>query len=107
MLLLLIYQVFLQFDLDRMINSMNEYYHTVYVSNQYDFIVILGFGKTPDCNRCDRVDFMKSVLDNIIGDSVKPVIVSPSMSGGWSLPFIEKHQGIVSKCNYLYSKQFL
>ena len=73
----------------------------VYVSYQYDFIFILGFGKTPDCNRCDRVDFMKSVLNDIMGDSVKPVIVSPSMSGGWSLPFIEKHQGIVSKCNDL------
>lgn len=40
---------------------------------------------------------MKSVLDNIIGDSVKPVIVSPSMSGGWSLPFIKEYQGIFNE----------
>jgi len=58
-------------------------------------IDIPGFGKTPDCNRCDRVDFMRSVLDNIIGNSIKPVIVSPSMSGGWSLPFIEKNQDLI------------
>ncbi len=38
---------------------------------------------------------MKKVLDDIIGESVKPVIVSPSMSGGWSLPFIKGHQGII------------
>ena len=75
--------------------------YNVSVSNQYNFIFILGFGKTPDCNRCDRVDFMRSVLDNIIGNSIKPVIVSPSMSGGWSLPFIEKNQGIISKYNDL------
>ena len=38
---------------------------------------------------------MKKVLDDIIGESVNPVIVSPSMSGGWSLPFIKGHQGII------------
>ena len=54
----------------------------------------VGYGKSPSCNGCNRVEFMKSVLDNVIGDSVKPVIVSPSMSGGWSLPFIKEYQGI-------------
>ena len=54
----------------------------------------LGYGNSPSCNGCNRVEFMKSVLDNVIGDSVKPVIVSPSMSGGWSLPFIKEYQGI-------------
>lgn len=58
-------------------------------------IDIPGYGKSPSCNGCNHVEFMKSVLDNIIGDSAKPVIVSPSMSGGWSLPFIKEYQGSI------------
>ena len=53
----------------------------------------IGYGKTPDCNGCNKVDFITKVFDNILGASVRPVIVSPSMSGGWSLPFIKEHQG--------------
>ena len=56
-------------------------------------MLFLGYGNTPDCQGCNKQEFMKKVLDDVIGESVKPVIVSPSMSGGWSLPFIKKYQG--------------
>ena len=55
--------------------------------------VLIGYGNTPSCNGCNKVDFMVNVFDNILGASVRPVIVSPSMSGSWSLPFIKEHQG--------------
>ena len=62
---------------------------------------LVGYGKSPSCNGCNHVEFMKSVLDNIIGDSAKPVIVSPSMSGGWSLPFIKEYQGIFYEYRFI------
>ena len=59
----------------------------------------IGYGNTPDCNGCNKALFLKLVFDNIVGfdrilgETTKAVIVSPSMSGSWSLPFIQKHQG--------------
>ena len=70
---------------------------SIVLTQQKNIFCPVGYGKSPSCNGCNRVEFMKSVLDNIIGDSVKPVIVSPSMSGGWSLPFIKEYQGIFNE----------
>ena len=53
----------------------------------------IGYGNTPDCNGCNKADFIANIFDNILGASVRPVIVSPSMSGSWSLHFIKEHQG--------------
>ena len=64
---------------------------------------LTGYGNTPDCNGCNKARFLKLVFDNIVGfdrilgEITKAVIVSPSMSGSWSLPFIQKHQGIMEE----------
>lgn len=40
-----------------------------------------GHGKTPVCNGCNKVDFMENVFDNILGASVRHVIVSHQCLG--------------------------
>ena len=71
----------------------------------------IGYGNTPDCNGCNKALFLKLVFDNIVGfdrilgETTKAVIVSPSMSGSWSLPFIKKHQGILEELHKLQNIQ--
>ena len=53
--------------------------------------VISGFGETPSYSG-DRGEFLDDVIKRLCGD-VKPVLVSPSMAGSFSLPLIERDQG--------------
>eukprot|EP00210_Caulerpa_lentillifera_P004691 g4476.t1 len=48
-----------------------------------------GFGKSKDAKVSDRASFLKEVVDYLDGE-VK-VIVSPSMSGSFSIPYINIH----------------
>jgi abhydrolase domain-containing protein 14 len=45
-----------------------------------------GFGKSPKVDVEDRGQFMADLIKS--GDLGKPVIVSPSMSGSFALPFL-------------------
>ena len=75
--------------------------HTNLQPRKISLLQFTGYGNTPDCNGCNKALFLKLVFDNIVGfdrilgETTKAVIVSPSMSGSWSLPFIQKHQGII------------
>lgn len=70
-----------------------------------------GYGKTEGCNtdQCrDKKEYLREVLSKVTG--VKPIIVSPSFSGTYSMPFMVKYQDLaggfvpvapVSTGNYL------
>ena len=62
-------------------------------------LFFLGHGKTKSCSSCEkegRGTFLNKAINQIIGDNASVIIVSPSFSGSYSLPFLEKYQGIVS-----------
>jgi len=50
-----------------------------------------GHGKTPNCQSCDRANFLRDTIKTLFGQA-KPAIVSPSFSGSYSLPFLHKYQ---------------
>lgn len=54
-----------------------------------------GHGNTSSCVSCDRADFLHDLIKTIFGQ-IKPAIVSPSFSGTYSLPFLQKYQEEVS-----------
>ncbi len=64
-------------------------------------LLFTGFGETPSYSG-DRGDFLDEIIGSLCGD-VKPVLVSPSMSGSFSLPLIEKNQGSA----YAFSSMFI
>jgi len=53
-----------------------------------------GYGNSPR-NNADRAVFMESLLNTLTPD-VRPVVVSPSMSGGFILPLLKKSPGLLS-----------
>lgn len=53
-----------------------------------------GYGNSPR-NNANRAVFMESLLSSLTPD-VKPVVVSPSMSGGFILPLLKKSPDMVS-----------
>lgn len=56
---------------------------------KYTFVNSKGYGETDKAKNVDNADFLQEFLTKL--EITKPVMVSPSMSGGFSIPYILKH----------------
>lgn len=61
-------------------------YITVY---EYLYCHITGYGKSSEGEPGDKADFLQELLLKL--EATKPILISPSMSGSYSIPFVIKY----------------
>ncbi|XP_071960631.1 putative protein-lysine deacylase ABHD14B [Antedon mediterranea] len=71
---------------------------TLHVMASYGYRVVAidlpgGRGETPAGNVPDKADFLINVMSTLKIEN--PILISPSMSGGWSLPLIMKRSDLL------------
>ncbi|XP_069981505.1 putative protein-lysine deacylase ABHD14B [Penaeus vannamei] len=59
------------------------------MGHQVVAIDLPGYGETNRTKNVDKADFLQEFLTKL--EIMKPIMVSPSMSGGFSIPYILKH----------------
>jgi hypothetical protein len=58
--------------------------------------ILLGYGKTAEPYHGDRSKFILSVIQSELLSSSHPVLISPSMSGEYSVKFVAEHADMLS-----------
>ena len=63
-----------------------------------DLCYFLGYGQSDKFTADDRGKFLEELIKTLAPNS-KPVLVSPSMSGSFSLPLLERNPNLI--CGYI------
>jgi hypothetical protein len=58
--------------------------------------ILLGYGKTAESYHGDRSKFILSVIQSELLSGSRPVLISPSMSGEYSVKFVAEHADMLA-----------
>lgn len=58
--------------------------------------ILLGYGKSTDPYHGDRSKFILSIMQSELLSGSRPVLISPSMSGEYSVKFVGEHADMLS-----------
>lgn len=59
-------------------------------------LIIIGYGETVDSYHGDRSKFILSIMQSELLSENHPVLISPSMSGEYSVKFVVEHSDLLS-----------
>jgi abhydrolase domain-containing protein 14 len=59
-------------------------------------LIVIGYGETVDSYDGDRSKFILSIIQSELLSGNHPVLISPSMSGEYSVKFVGEHSDLVS-----------
>jgi len=59
-------------------------------------LVVIGYGETVESFHGDRSKFILSIMQSELLSGSHPVLISPSMSGEYSVKFVGEHSDLLS-----------